>query len=142
MPSASNAAEDGSSASGSATPEGIAADAPQSRLVQRDRTHEPYSCWLPVCAMRPIPTVEISEKRQETGMRTYEFSTSTGATSTWRDKKRYLWVLGLVVPLLQPAAIGLHAATGLSAVLWLGPVVLLVLVPLIDLVAGYDDTNP
>ena len=67
---------------------------------------------------------------------------SPDSTVTWRDGKRYLWVLGLVVPLLPLLAIGLHRATGLDAVLWLGPVVLLVVVPLIDLVAGLDPTNP
>jgi alkane 1-monooxygenase len=60
----------------------------------------------------------------------------------WTDPKRYLWLIGLVVPLLGFAAIGLHAATGWGGWLWLGPIVVLVVVPAIDLVAGLDRTNP
>ena len=50
----------------------------------------------------------------------------------WRDHKRYLWLLAIVMPGLTFAAVGLHAATGSSFWLWLGPVVFLgiVLLPL------------
>ncbi|WP_203337351.1 fatty acid desaturase [Nocardioides limicola] len=64
------------------------------------------------------------------------------AAPRWRDKKRYLWVLGLVVPLLPLTGMALHQGTGLSVWLWLTPVVFLGLIPLLDLIAGYDDTNP
>jgi alkane 1-monooxygenase len=60
----------------------------------------------------------------------------------WTDGKRYVWLIGLVVPLLVFAAIGLHGATGWGGALWLGPFVVLVVVPAIDLVAGLDRTNP
>jgi alkane 1-monooxygenase len=33
-----------------------------------------------------------------------------GSTEAWKDKKRYLWLIGLVVPSLAFLAIGLHAA--------------------------------
>jgi alkane 1-monooxygenase len=83
---------------------------------------------------------------EEVAMKSYALSApvdgSADSTETWRDGKRYLWLLGLVVPLLPFLAIGLQRATGLDAVLWLGPVVLLVVVPLLDLVAGLDPTNP
>ena len=75
-------------------------------------------------------------------MKTYALSAPIDGQDTWRDGKRYLWILGLVVPLLPLVAIGLYRLSGLDAVLWLGPVVLLVIVPLIDLVAGLDPTNP
>lgn len=65
-----------------------------------------------------------------------------GSTETWKDKKRYLWLIGLVVPSLAFAAIGLHAVTGWSAWFWLGPIVVLVVVPVLDLVAGLDRSNP
>lgn len=35
-----------------------------------------------------------------------------GSTERWTDGKRYLWLIGLVVPSLAFLAIGLHAATG------------------------------
>ena len=66
----------------------------------------------------------------------------TTAVERWTDKKRYLWLIGLVVPSLAFAAIGLHAATDWAVWLWLGPIVVLVIVPAIDLIAGLDRTNP
>ena len=60
----------------------------------------------------------------------------------WRDGKRYLWLFGLVMPLLPFAAVALHAATGQGVWLWLGPIVILGLVPLVDLVVGIDPSNP
>ncbi|MDX1511697.1 MAG: alkane 1-monooxygenase, partial [Nitriliruptorales bacterium] len=64
------------------------------------------------------------------------------AAGDWRDSKRYLWLIGLVVPSLAFAALGLYAATELPIVLWLGPIVILVIVPLIDLLTGIDRSNP
>jgi len=61
---------------------------------------------------------------------------------TWFDHKRYLWPVALVMPLLPFAAIALHAATGSGVWLWLGPIVILGVVPVIDLVAGLDRANP
>ena len=66
----------------------------------------------------------------------------TGSTETWTDRKRYLWLIGLVVPTLAFLAYGLWAATGIGAFFWIGPVVILVIVPSIDLVAGLDRSNP
>ncbi|WP_116201089.1 fatty acid desaturase [Amycolatopsis circi] len=65
-----------------------------------------------------------------------------GSTERWTDKKRYLWLIGLVVPSLAFLAIGLHAATGWGVWLWIGPIVILAIVPAIDLVAGLDRSNP
>lgn len=65
-----------------------------------------------------------------------------GSTQQWKDKKRYLWLIGLVVPSLAFAGIGLHALTGWGVWFWIGPIVILVIVPAIDLVAGLDRSNP
>ncbi|MDZ7630344.1 MAG: fatty acid desaturase [Gemmatimonadaceae bacterium] len=46
------------------------------------------------------------------------------------------------MPLLPWLAIGLHAATGASLWLWLGPIVILGVVPILDLVQGVDQSNP
>ncbi len=67
---------------------------------------------------------------------------STATPPVWKDKKRYLWVLGLVVPVLPPISMALFEATGVGALLWLTPVVFLGFIPLCDLITGYDDTNP
>lgn len=60
----------------------------------------------------------------------------------WRDGKRYLWLVALVMPLLPFLAMGLFQATGMSVWLWLGPIVILGLVPVIDAVSGLDRSNP
>ena len=65
-----------------------------------------------------------------------------GSTAQWRDHKRYLWLIGLVVPSLAFIAIGMWSLTGWGAWFWIGPVVILVIVPAIDLVAGLDRSNP
>src|SRR5690348_1591738 len=65
-----------------------------------------------------------------------------GSTEVWKDKKRYLWLIGLVVPSLVFIAIGVFAATGWGLILWLGPVIILGVVPAIDLVVGLDRSNP
>ena len=65
-----------------------------------------------------------------------------GSTAQWRDKKRFLWLLGLVVPSLAFIGIGMHSLTGWSLWFWLGPIVILGIVPAIDLIAGLDRSNP
>lgn len=64
------------------------------------------------------------------------------ARSEWHDRKRLLWPLGLVIAAIPFAAVGLEARTGSGFWLWLGPVVILGLVPVIDLVVGTDSSNP
>jgi alkane 1-monooxygenase len=60
----------------------------------------------------------------------------------WTDRKRHLWLAALVMPCLPFAAIGLHALTGWGVWLWLGPIVILGLIPIIDAIAGLDRSNP
>ncbi len=64
------------------------------------------------------------------------------AEPTWRDSKRYAWLLGLIVPLLPFIAWGLVHATG-SAFFWfVGPLLVFGLFPVIDLLRGTDPSNP
>jgi alkane 1-monooxygenase len=65
-----------------------------------------------------------------------------GSTEQWKDKKRYLWLMGLVVPSLGFGAWGLVELTGLSLFWYLGPIVVFVVVPAVDLLAGLDRSNP
>lgn len=67
----------------------------------------------------------------------------------WRDRKRRLWLLGLVPPtaLFLASAlvwagnrIGWQAVT--PAVWWIGPLLIFVLVPTLDLFVGPDGENP
>jgi alkane 1-monooxygenase len=61
---------------------------------------------------------------------------------TWRDGKRYLWLLGLVVPLLPLIAWGLVEATGLGVFWWYGPIFIFAVLPVIDTLIGKDAENP
>src|SRR6478752_551565 len=60
----------------------------------------------------------------------------------WRDGKRYLWLIGAVVPTFLFAGWGLVSATGLGLFWWIGPIFIYVLIPLLDLAIGADPTNP
>ncbi|MFM9370077.1 alkane 1-monooxygenase [Streptomyces sp. Da 82-17] len=60
----------------------------------------------------------------------------------WRDPKRYLWLLGLIIPAFPFIAWGLVAATGLGLFWWTGIVLLYVIFPVIDQLIGKDADNP
>jgi alkane 1-monooxygenase len=63
-------------------------------------------------------------------------------TATWHDPKRYLWLLGLVVPLLPFVAWGIVQVTGLGIGWWFGPAMVFGVIPFLDLVIGKDSANP
>ena len=69
-------------------------------------------------------------------------ATVDGTTVQWRDRKRYLWIIGAIVPLIPVSMWGLHVLTGSTVVWYFGPFFLFVIVPLADLVAGRDGENP
>jgi alkane 1-monooxygenase len=68
--------------------------------------------------------------------------TPTDEQITWRDPKRYLWLLGLLVPTLPFIALGLVTATGLGVFWWFGPMFMYLLLPILDTVVGNDEANP
>ena len=55
-----------------------------------------------------------------------------------RDLAHLLWPITLVIPLLPLAAIGLFTLTGNGIWLWLGPIVVLGVVPVVDALAGLN----
>ena len=61
---------------------------------------------------------------------------------TWRDPKRALWLLGLIVPTLPFITWALVRATGLGVLWFYGPVLVFGIFPLLDLAAGHDRRNP
>ncbi len=65
-----------------------------------------------------------------------------GSTEKWRDKKRYLWLVALIVPSLVFLGLWLFHLTGWGVWLWIGPIFVLGLVPLVDLLTGLDRSNP
>ncbi len=62
--------------------------------------------------------------------------------ATWRDGKRYAWLLGLIVPLLPFIAWGLVELTGLGVFWFYGPVLVFGIFPLLDALVGTDAENP
>ncbi len=69
-------------------------------------------------------------------------ATAVREQEPWRDHKRYLWLVALVMPALPFAALGMYALTGWGVWFWLGPIVILGVVPTIDALAGLDRSNP
>ncbi len=65
-----------------------------------------------------------------------------GVPVAWRDSKRYLWMLGLVIPVTPLVGLGLFNLTGMGVWLWLAPITFLGIIPIFDLFTGYDDSNP
>ena len=63
-------------------------------------------------------------------------------TAEWNDPKRYLWLLGLVVPLLPLLAWGLAELSGLGIAWWFGPFLVFAAIPFLDTVIGKDSENP
>ncbi len=67
---------------------------------------------------------------------------SVGNRSGKPDPKRYLWVLGLIAPgsAILPSQLVLY--TGLPVFWWIGPIIVLIAIPVMDWVVGDDGTNP
>ncbi len=68
--------------------------------------------------------------------------TSATLNMPWQDSKRWAWLLSPALPWLALAAIGLYFATGYSAFLWAGPILLYAVIPVFDLLVGTDTSNP
>jgi alkane 1-monooxygenase len=67
---------------------------------------------------------------------------TTDERPDWRDGKRYLWLLGAVVPLYLFAGWGLVNLTGLGLFWWMGPIFVYVVIPILDRFFGDDPSNP
>ncbi|HKG39870.1 MAG TPA: alkane 1-monooxygenase [Conexibacter sp.] len=62
--------------------------------------------------------------------------------ATWRDGKRYAWLLGLIVPLLPFIAWTWVELTGLSVFWWFGPILVFGIFSVLDVIVGMDAANP
>ncbi len=69
-------------------------------------------------------------------------TTVDGQAQSWRDWKRYFWPLALIVPLLPFAAYGAVRGTGLNVFWFLGPMWILIGMPILDTLIGTDHDNP
>jgi alkane 1-monooxygenase len=62
--------------------------------------------------------------------------------AAWTDPKRYAWLLGIIVPMAPFLAWGSVALTGIGAFWLLGPLLVFVAFPILDIAVGVDATNP
>jgi len=62
--------------------------------------------------------------------------------ASWTDPKRYAWLLGIVVPLAPFMAWGAVALTGFAGFWLLGPLLVFVAFPILDIAVGMDASNP
>ncbi len=58
------------------------------------------------------------------------------------DPKRHLWVFGLIAPLSALLPSQLVLQTGAKVFWWIGPIIVLIVIPVLDWVVGEDGTNP
>ena len=69
-------------------------------------------------------------------------ATVDGRTETWKDKKRWIWPVALLVPMLPFGAYREATRWGLDVFWFLGPLWILVFVPILDTIIGTDKGNP
>ncbi|MBF6374646.1 alkane 1-monooxygenase [Nocardia farcinica] len=65
-----------------------------------------------------------------------------GKSATVPDPKRHLWVLGLIAPASALLPSQLVLRTGWEVLWWVGPIIVLVIIPVLDWLVGEDGTNP
>ncbi|ORW07090.1 alkane 1-monooxygenase [Mycolicibacter longobardus] len=76
-------------------------------------------------------------------------STQTAEPEVWRDKKRYLWLMGLIAPTVMFTMLPFIWAmnrfgwqVAAQVPFWIGPILVYVLLPALDLRFGADGQNP
>jgi alkane 1-monooxygenase len=62
--------------------------------------------------------------------------------ATWRDAKRYAWLLGLVIPFAPFIAWASVEVTGFEPFWFFGPLLVFGAFPILDIAIGVDPTNP
>jgi alkane 1-monooxygenase len=62
--------------------------------------------------------------------------------ATWRDAKRYAWLLGLIIPFAPFIAWASAEATGFEFFWFFGPLLVFGVFPLLDIAIGVDPSNP
>ncbi len=62
--------------------------------------------------------------------------------TTYRDHKRYIWIVSLIVPAMALAGPALYLWSGNALLLWLPVAINYFGVPLLDLLLGEDTSNP
>ena len=71
-----------------------------------------------------------------------QVTTADGTQVMWRDSKRYLWIVGAIIPLIPFSAWGLVELTGQGIFWYFGPFFVFGIIPIVDILAGLDRNNP
>ena len=61
---------------------------------------------------------------------------------TWWDRKRYFWLLGLIIPSLVALSWLAVQVTGRGVFWWSGSILMFVIIPVLDHIVGSDAENP
>jgi len=61
---------------------------------------------------------------------------------SWRDPKRYAWMLAVLIPCAPFIAYGADQLLGLGVAYWLGPVLIFFIFPFLDHLIGVDSEHP
>ncbi|WP_067720298.1 alkane 1-monooxygenase [Nocardia yamanashiensis] len=67
---------------------------------------------------------------------------NVGKRSSSPDSKRHLWFLGLIAPASALLPSQLVLRTDLEVFWWIGPIIVLIVIPVLDWVVGEDGSNP
>lgn len=67
---------------------------------------------------------------------------TVGKQSASADPKRYLWMLGLIAPASALLPSQLVYWTQCTVLWWIGPIIILIAIPVLDWVVGVDGSNP
>jgi alkane 1-monooxygenase len=75
-------------------------------------------------------------------MKTYTYDDPAAGLITYRDSKRYLWLLAVLFPLIPFTGMWLAAWSGQEWALWVPLVLVYLLVPVLDFLFPNDASNP
>lgn len=75
-------------------------------------------------------------------LKSVTYNSPTGGVITYTDRKRWLWPLAILLPLIPVFAVALHAGTGHEWVLLLPLALVYIAMPLTDAWLGSDQSNP
>ncbi|MBR9812843.1 alkane 1-monooxygenase [bacterium] len=75
-------------------------------------------------------------------MTTYTATADNGETVSYSDSRRYLWMLGMIVPVLPLVGWGLVEATGLGVFWYFSLLFVYGVLPFLDMIFDTDENNP
>ncbi len=75
-------------------------------------------------------------------MKSFTYLLPSGESAVYHDKKRYLWPLSVMLPILPILCAAFYVRTGVEWILWLPLLTIYAMVPALDWLLGQDESNP